>query len=52
MKRVQIVRYLASDAVWWQKDKYAQQQQHLAKHLFILIRWKILTDAISKNIFV
>ena len=27
MKSARVVQYLASDAVWWQEDKYALQQQ-------------------------
>ena len=27
MKSAHNVQYLASDAVWWQEDKYALQQQ-------------------------
>ena len=28
MKSARIVQYLASDAVWWQENKYALQQQN------------------------
>ena len=27
MKSARIVQYLASDAIWWQEDKYAQQKK-------------------------